>query len=424
MNRRMSRESLTGTILTDSTARRTAGAYSPEPKPGSAETQPGLQPTAPSDRRNYNLHIVKFFSCNIVLIFIQGNVDGQSSNVSKSVESLTDNPAEMKDHFPFKKFVYWLLYRAAEYCLRAIIFLVPRIPHRLLVLMTSATVHLTFIILWPYRKLMEENVSMALSDESLSAERKKTVARMAWRNFVQGLYETAALYTSRDALCARVAIEGEEHLKRALEKGKGVIAFGVHLGNFTMIGPRLAAAGYPFSILVKHPPDERLARLLDGYRAKAGLKTISAKPRTQAARQILGALKRNEVVLMLPDVFKPGSVNAQFLGSPVYIRRGPVTLALRVGAAVVPMLVTRDADDNLTLRISPEIDLVKTGDAQEDVAANLALFIRHMEAMVRRYPDQWCRLSPHQRPNKNGRPVFSDFVQPGIELKEVKERRS
>jgi Kdo2-lipid IVA lauroyltransferase/acyltransferase len=331
----------------------------------------------------------------------------------------------MNNRFPFKKFLYWLLYRTAEYCLRAIIFLVPRIPPRLLVLITSATVRLTFAILWPYRKLMEENVSMALSDEILPVERRKTLARMAWRNFVQGLYETAcALYTSRDMICASVAIQGEEYLKRALEKGKGVIAFGAHLGNFTMIGPRLAAAGYPVSIVVKHPPDRRLARLIDGYRAKVGVKTISAKPRRQAARQILGALRRNEVVIVLPDVFKSGSVNAQFLGSAVYVRRGPVTLALRAGAAVVPMHVTRDAEDRLTLRISSEIDLVKTGDLQKDVAASLVLFIRHLEGMVRRYPDQWCRLSPQGPPSKNVRPMFPDFVQPGLKLKEVKERRS
>ena len=272
---------------------------------------------------------------------------------------------------------------------------------------------------------MEENVSMAMSDQFLPVERRKTLARMAWRNFVWGLYETAcALYTSTDAICATVAIEGEEYLKRALEKGKGVIALGAHLGNFTMIGPRLAAAGYPFSILVKHPPDQRLARLIDGYRAKVGVKTISAKPRRQAARQILGALRRNEVVIVLPDVFKSGSVNAEFLGSAVYVRRGPVTLALRAGAAVVPMYVTRDAEDRLTLRISSEIDLVKTGDLQEDVAANLALFIRHLEGMVRRYPDQWCRLSPQGTENKNVRPMLADFVQPGLKLKEVKERRS
>ena len=270
---------------------------------------------------------------------------------------------------------------------------------------------------------MEENVSMAMSDQFLPVERRKTVVRMAWRNFVWGLYETAcALYTSRDTICASVAIEGEEYLKRALEKGKGVIALGAHLGNFTMIGPRLAAAGYPFSILVKHPPDQRLARLLDGYRAKVGVKTISAKPRRQAARQILGALRRNEVVLVLPDVFKfGGSVNAQFLGPAVSVRRGPVTLALRTGGAVVPMFVTRDAEDRLTLRISSEIDLVKTGDLQEDVAANLALFTRHLEGMVRRYPDQWCRLSTKRPPSKNLRPMFPDFVQPGLKPKEVKK---
>jgi hypothetical protein len=82
-----------------------------------------------------------------------------------------------------------------------------------------------------------------------------------------------------------------------------------------------------------------------------------------------------------------------------------------------------DAEDHLTLRISPEIDLVKTGDAEEDVAANLALFTRHLEDMVRRYPDQWCRLSP-QGTEQNVRPMFADFVQPGLKLKEVKERRS
>ncbi|HEX7233438.1 MAG TPA: hypothetical protein VF452_23875 [Candidatus Binatia bacterium] len=328
----------------------------------------------------------------------------------------------MKHRFSFKKSLF---YRTGEYCLRAIIFLVPRMPHRLVVLITSVTARLTFAVLWSYRTLMEVNVSMAFSDESLPVERRKSLARMAWRNFVQGLFETACtLDSSSDRIRSSVAIKGEEYLKQALEKGKGVIALGAHLGNFTMIGPRVAAAGYPFSILVKHPPDERLARLLDGYRAKTGVKTISAKPRVQAARQILGALRRNEIVCVLPDVFKSGKINTQFLGSAVYVRRGPVTLALRAGAAVLPMCVTRDAEDRLTLHISPEIDLIKTGDTQEDVAANLALVTRHLEDMVRRYPEQWCRLSAQGTESKNGPPVFSDFVQPGLELKEVKERRS
>ena len=86
------------------------------------------------------------------------------------------------------------------------------------------------------------------------------------------------------------------------------------------------------------------------------------------------------------------------------------------------MCVTRDAEDRLTLHISPEIDLVRTGDLQEDVAVNLALFTRHLEEMVRRYPDQWCRLSRKGPQSEDVRPMFPDFVQPGLDVKEVKER--
>jgi hypothetical protein len=44
--------------------------------------------------------------------------------------------------------------------------------------------------------------------------------------------------------------------------------------------------------------------------------------------------------------------------------------------------------------------------------------------MVRRYPEQWCRLSPHTSPSENVQPMFPDLAQPGLKLKEVKERRS
>src|SRR5512144_1350430 len=106
----------------------------------------------------------------------------------------------MNYHFSFKKCLYWLIYRAAEYSLRAVIFLVPRIPRPLLVLVKSATVRLTFAILWPYRKVMEQNVSMVVSHQ-LSAAERKTLVRTAWRNFVQGLFETVyTLDTSRDVI--------------------------------------------------------------------------------------------------------------------------------------------------------------------------------------------------------------------------------
>jgi KDO2-lipid IV(A) lauroyltransferase len=156
-----------------------------------------------------------------------------------------------------------------------------------------------------------------------------------------------------------------------------------------MIGIRLAAAGYAYSALIKQPRDRRFARLWDDYRNTVGVATISAKPRREAVRGILKALRGNRIVLVIADEFKSGGVPVEFFGVRSPAPRGPATLALRTGAATVPMFMVRDANDRLTLYIEPEIELVKTGDREQDIAANTELFTRHLEAMIRRYPDQW-----------------------------------
>jgi lauroyl/myristoyl acyltransferase len=151
----------------------------------------------------------------------------------------------------------------------------------------------------------------------------------------------------------------------------------------------LAASGYPFSVVVKHPGDERFARLIDGYRAQLGIQTISAKPRREAVRGILRALRQNRVVLVIADEFKSGGVMVDFMGQPSPAPRGPASLALRTGAATLPMFATREADGSLLLSIGPEIEPVHNDDVEESVAATTALYTRHLENAIRNYPDQW-----------------------------------
>jgi KDO2-lipid IV(A) lauroyltransferase len=269
----------------------------------------------------------------------------------------------------------------------------PYLPTRLLEGFIDFSGKVTFLVLRRYRKRMEQTLLGITGAEFGGEQQKKDLLRRVWRNFGRSAYETIrAVHISRDEIRAMVAIEGEEHLRLALQKGKGVIALSAHLGNFSMIGPRLAAAGYPFNALVKQPSDPRFARLNDDYRSRAGVKTIPAKPRRNSVQRILAALRQNEIVLIIADEFKGGGINVEFLGQTAPSPRGPVTLALRTGAPIVPMFVTRDNQDRLTLTIFPELELVKTGDRKSATAASLALVSRHLEAMVRRYPDQWTWL--------------------------------
>jgi len=290
-----------------------------------------------------------------------------------------------KDHF-----FHRLRYRTGEYALRGLIGLLAWIPYRWLVVSTSFWAWVSFGLLWQYRRRMEENVATALGDEILSPADRKALVWKAWKNFARGVLETCrVMHLSKETIVSTVAMKGEEHLKQALARGKGVLALSAHLGAFTMIGPRLAAGDYPFSIVVKQPKDEHFARYIDHLRAQKGIRTISAKPRKEAVRGILKSLRENRVVLVIADEFKSGDVTVDFMGQQSPAPRGPATLALRTGAVTLPMFMTWRPDGSLCLLIEPEISPVRLEDLEKSVAATTALFTRQLESAIRRYPEQW-----------------------------------
>ncbi|HKY08633.1 MAG TPA: lysophospholipid acyltransferase family protein [Candidatus Binatia bacterium] len=298
-----------------------------------------------------------------------------------------------------KRFFLAVRYRAGELALRSLVGLLPLLPGWLVSFFTRLLARAAFFLLPAYRKRMEENVAASFGD-AISLQEKSDLVWAAWLSFARGVLDTTqVMHYSRECILSTVALEGEEHVRCALEQGKGVLALSAHLGSFTMIGARLAAAGFPFSVVVKQPADERFARLIDAYRERIGIQTISAKPRREAVRAILKALRRNHIVLVIADEFKSGDVVVDFLGLKVPAPRGPATLALRTGAITLPMFVTRQPDDSLKLSVGPPITPVECPDLEQSVVATTALYTRHIEAAIRQTPGQWNWLG---LPRRNG----------------------
>ena len=298
-------------------------------------------------------------------------------------------------------FLYDLRYRFGEYALRGFIRCLRYIPFRAVELFTSLMTWAAFYLVWRYRRRMEENISATLSREIPDRAERKTLVWRAWQNFARTVLDTTALmHCSKAEIIAMVALVGEEHLETALKKGKGVLALSAHLGSFTMIGARLAASGYPFSVVVKHPAHKRFAQLTDDYRSQVGIHTIPAKPRREAVRGILKALRQNRIVLVLADEFKSGDILVDFFGLKLPAPRGPATLALRTGAVTLPMFAIRQADDSLTLSIGAPIEPVIGDDLDASVLATTALYTRHLEQAIRRYRSQWNWLGLPRRLDK------------------------
>jgi KDO2-lipid IV(A) lauroyltransferase len=241
-----------------------------------------------------------------------------------------------------------------------------------------------------FRHRSVANIRDALGDR-LGDAAIEAVARRSLRNFFRCCVESLiAIDASNDELRDTIVLVGRDYLDAALAKGNGVVLLSAHLGNFFLVGLRLALEGHPSFVLVNQPRDGRFAELMDDYRLQVRQRTIHARPRRDALRELHGVLRQNQVVVMIADEFRRGSgIEVPFFGGNVIARRGPVTLALRTGAAIVPACLVRQANDSLKLIIEPELELDRSGKGSAQITENTVRMTQWLERTVRAYPDQW-----------------------------------
>lgn len=185
---------------------------------------------------------------------------------------------------------------------------------------------------------------------------------------------------------------GWENVDRALQGGKGAIFISVHLGNWDIAGAMIAQQGYPTNIVVESFKPERLNRLIQHHRLEKGIKII---PLEGGARQMLRALRQNEVLCLLIDrpVGSAGVV-VEFCGGFIRIPAGAATLALKTGAKLLPGYLVRRPDNTFVGTIAPPIEPVSTGDGVRDVQVITQKMMKALETWVKQYPEQWHMFRP------------------------------
>ncbi len=259
-----------------------------------------------------------------------------------------------------------------------------------------------FIRLAIPRKRVIRNLSAAFGD-SYTAPTKERIAKGVQEHFLQNLVD--CFWQLSDAQHARKAIEirGAENLQTSLAKGKGVIALGAQIGNFVLVGTRLGIEGYRFHTLFRMPANARIERLIAKFLPRYHQSVISAAAKRTAVTEILDALKRNEIAHILGDNLKKGRIDASLFGQRVPSPRGPISLALRSAAPVVPMYLVRNYQGEMNLVIEPEIEMIRDGNLSEDIERNTRQMVFFLESLIRKYPDQWNWLTVRLWKNQPGR---------------------
>ncbi len=251
-----------------------------------------------------------------------------------------------------------------------------------------------FYLLKKSRKRIIENLTVALGKEKGSKD-VIHLAREIFLNLTLTPLETIYAYIHPPKkFLLKIAIEGEGHLQEALSRGKGVIALGMHLGPFTLIGARLSLAGYRFNLLYNEGNYPMLWKRLTTYQQKMGQNPFPLKPLTTSLKKSFNCLLRNEILYLIADEQqRRGGIPTPFFGQTAFTPRGPAILSLKTGASILPMIILREERTPKRLLIGPPIAIERTGDLENDIEALTIRFTKVIEEIIRQYPDQWAWLN-------------------------------
>ncbi len=305
-----------------------------------------------------------------------------------------DDREKKKQYRGIKVFAYGIL----GLLMQGVFFLSSLIPERALVYCMRKGAALYVASSRRYRERITKNLKIAFG-ESYATEKTEAFIKQLGNHLGMSIAEMFFSATARrQELVNRIRIEGAEHLDQALAVGRGVIAVSAHFGNFTLIGMKFCAEGYPFASLVKLPRYKAVANTLRMLQQRQQAGFIYVQPWKEALRSILASLRRNEIVCMVTDEKKKHSgVEVDFFGQPAATALGPAVISLRTGSPVVPIFIVRNGDGTHTIHIEPALEHPLAGDRREDERALTAAFTRVIERYIRAYPEQWFWINSRWR---------------------------
>jgi len=259
------------------------------------------------------------------------------------------------------------------------------------------------------RKTAECNLRLAFP-EWTDAQRRGVMKKMA-RNLGWMAVEFARFpkYTQEN-IEGVVVLDGHENFLMGQSRGQGVIYLTGHIGAWELSSYAHALYGFPLYYMARPLDNKPLDAMVNQYRGGSGNKPIF---KNESARTMLRVLKGAGTVGILADqnTLTEEGVFVDFFGTSACTTTGIARVALHTNAAVVPGYAFWD--ENLRkyrLRFEPPVELVRTGNAEKDVAENTQKFAKVIEEIIRKYPDQWVWIHARWKNRPKGETPIYDFL--------------
>jgi KDO2-lipid IV(A) lauroyltransferase len=261
---------------------------------------------------------------------------------------------------------------------------------------------LIFLLAKRRRQIAQRNIDRCFPE--WSEEQRRALLRDHFRSLARMLFETCWSWSMSDRQFNRIGrLEGAEHLRAAVARGKGVLAITHHV-TCLEVGARLVASQTPRVKGIYRPLKNPV---IEWYQNRSRLHYSEGTISKRDMRAAIRHLRSGGVLWYAPDqdFGAKRSVFAPFFGIQTATLEATARLVEMTGCDVLPMFTEFDEKTrSYRAHILPAMDDLPSGDPVRDLSRINAM----VEEQVRKVAEQHWWIHRRFKTRPEGEPPFYD----------------
>ncbi|MDP8259702.1 MAG: lysophospholipid acyltransferase family protein [Candidatus Gygaella obscura] len=257
---------------------------------------------------------------------------------------------------------------------------------------------LQYVVSIKDRRSVRNNLKVIIPE--VNSFKREFITWRVFANFGHYLVDFLRLSTqTKEEIVKKAKITNRHILDKALKAGKGVILTTAHIGNWELGGVITSLSGYKLLAIALSHDQTEVNDFFNNLRAVGNVRVAQIK---RAAFECMRTLKNNECIALVADRdFTNAGLVTDFFNMPTLIPKGPATLALKTGAAIVPVFSYMKKNNKVELVVEEPLSFQPTDDFEGDVKRITESIVRILEKRIKQNPEQWFMFRQFWIDNEN-----------------------
>ena len=252
----------------------------------------------------------------------------------------------------------------------------------------SSLASLAYHISSRYRRVAYINLDFAFNGE-MDEKQKDEITRYSFKNLLFNFMHLMEIRRmSEDELLSKISVKNIESVQKANDENRAIIYVTPHYCAWELGGAGVGLVDKPISAVFKKLKNQTYQEWMLESRSRFGNKSLE---KSNVLKPLIKLMRAKEPVAIVIDssMNKREGVEINFLGKTTRQTATPAYLARKFNAAIIPVTIRTDDEQNYTLMFFDEIPVEKTDDEANDILQATQLQADWLSNLIIKEPKFW-----------------------------------